>query len=612
VRREARGRLEPPPIAGAPAARVSRWARAFAPWAAPALLAVLVVAVRLIELQRESFWLDEAGRVAIASLPWAQIAGGVAVVELSPPLYHYALALWLRIAGDGDGSVRLLSVGLAVPTVFLAWWLGRAVAGPRVGYAVAALAGLSPFAVHYGQEAAMYALVLPLGLLATRAAVGVLSPQGERSAVPVSPTSEAFSAAGMSPPPLRGRVREGGVAPPLRRRVVEDELSLPPPRWGRVGVGVTPAGGTGRWLAVYVAAGTLACYTHYYAAFLLAGIGLVGVAHAVARRAWHGVALWAAAHAAIGLAFLPWLPTFVQQATLAASVEEWGNVDPASAIATWSSALLADGTRDVPAELTAGLLAVGVGLGAWRLRRQGAVMWLMLALVVVPIVLAIVASGYLHSFRERGFLAVAAAPWVLLAVAVLGGSGQSPPPSEGEGEGGGPFPPSQPVPARGEGVRANAFPWESVDRVARAALGLGVVATTALGLRAHFAEQKEDWRGAARIVEAGATSEDPIFFIHFGGQLAFDRYFAGPQPRVGLPATFTWENGYHARYRVAPEDVAQRVAPALRGRNQAWAVLSHDAGRGSELLLAALDQWGERIGDVSSVGVRVLRYRVRA
>jgi len=556
---------------------------------------VLAVAVRLIELQRESLWLDEAGRVAIASLPGAQIAGGVAVVELSPPLYHYALALWLRIAGDGDGSVRLLSVALAVPTVLLAWWLGRAVAGTAVGYAVAALAALSPFAVHYGQEAAMYALLLPLGLLATRAAVGVLSTEGGRSGVPVGTTLQEFSAASLSPPPLRGRAREGGIVPPRQQE----------------GVRVRPSGGAGSWLAVYVAAGTLALFTHYYAALLLAAICLVGVADAVARRAWHGVALWAGAHAAVGLAFLAWVPTFVEQATLAASVEEWANVDPASAVAIWSSALLADSTPDVPAGLTAGLLAVGVGLGAWRLRRRGAVMWLMLALVVVPIVLATVASGYLHSFRERGFLVVAAAPWVLLAVAVLGGSGQSPPPSEGEGEQGGLFPPSQPFPARGEGVRP-ALPWDSVGRVARAALGLGIVATTALGLRAHFAEQKEDWRGAARIVEEGATPQDPIFFVHFGGQLAFDRYFVGPQPRVGLPATFTWENGYRARYRVAPEDVAQRAAPALDGRDQAWALLSHDAGRGSDYLLAALDQWGERIGDVSSVGVRVLRYRVRA
>jgi hypothetical protein len=208
-------------------------------------------------------------------------------------------------------------------------------------------------------------------------------------------------------------------------------------------------------------------------------------------------------------------------------------------------------------------------------------MWLMLALVVVPLVLATVASGYLNSFRERGFIAVAAAPWVLIAAAVL----------DRQSEGG----------AMG-----------SLGTPARAALALAVAVIGVVGLQMHFAEQKEDWRGAARSVAAAANGSDPIFFVHFGGQLAFDRYFSGPQPRVGLPANFGWESGYHARYSVTPDDVVQVALPWLAGRSHAWAVLSHDDQRGSDHLLAALTSWGQLIDDRSVVGVRVLRFKTRS
>jgi hypothetical protein len=44
---------------------------------------------------------------------------------------------------------------------------------------------------------------------------------------------------------------------------------------------------------------------------------------------------------------------------------------------------------------------------------------------------------------------------------------------------------------------------------------------------------------------------------------------------------------------------------------QAWAVLSHDRGRGSEHLLSALDRWGSRVSDVNLNGVRVVQYAAR-
>jgi uncharacterized membrane protein len=271
------------------------------------VVALLGLALRLVDLGREPLWLDEAGRIAIAELPLAEIAHGVQVVELSPPLYHYLLHAWLALAGGSDESVRLLSALLVIPAVPLAWSVGRVFGGRSAALLVALLCAISPFAVHFGQEAAMYALLLPLALLTLRAGIGVL--QGSRGSRP-------------------------------------------------------------RWLVLYIVAGAAALYTHYYAAFLLASIGLVGAVYFGARRSAHGQVLWTGAHVLIGLLFLPWVSAFVAQARLAAAVEEWGGLEIGDAIARWSTALLADGATNWPGAPGIALLLVGSAIGAWRLRHS--------------------------------------------------------------------------------------------------------------------------------------------------------------------------------------------------------------------------------------------------
>jgi Dolichyl-phosphate-mannose-protein mannosyltransferase len=488
-----------------------------------AALGVIAVALRLWQIDRESFWLDEAGRAAIAALPFGQIAHGVAVVELSPPLYHLLLAVWVRLVGDGDRAVRMLSALLVLPAGVLAWSLGREVGGRGVGLAVAALVAVSPFALHYGQEAAMYGLLLPLGLGTIRAAVGAL----------------------------------GGDASTAAGRIARS-----------------------RWLVAYMVLGTLALYTHYYTAFLLITVAGVAVANALAKRSRHGVVIWLAAHVVIALAFVPWLPTLAGQAGLAASVSDWRGVSAGEALEGWAQAILADGAVDWPSTLAVPIAVAAFILGAWRLRNLGAVAWLMVGLVVVPLVLATLASGVFHSFRERGFIAVVGAPWLLLASAVVGA-----------------------------GTRQGIDLQGRLDRVVRVALAAAVVFVTLFGLRTHYAEQKEDWQGAASAVSALADPDAPIFFVHYAAQIPFDRYFHGPQPRIGLPESFDWADGYRARYIVTQDDIEHRVRPAVTGARQAFAVLSHDGGRGSDLLVAELRSRGTLSVVGSFVGVRVVRFQ---
>ncbi len=130
-------------------------------WALPAIL-VLALALRLFHLGTESLWLDEGVSVRIARLPLADLIRA-ASSDVHPPLYYLLLHFWIRVFGDSEFLVRLPSVVFGWLSVLLVHRVGRKLFDGRVALAAALLVALSPFAIHYSQEARAYAL---LGLLA--------------------------------------------------------------------------------------------------------------------------------------------------------------------------------------------------------------------------------------------------------------------------------------------------------------------------------------------------------------------------------------------------------------------------------------------------------------
>lgn len=167
-----------------------------------------------------------------------------------PPLYYLLLHVWAELFGTGDGAVRALSGVLAVLTLPVAWSVGRRAGGATLGWLTVLVLGALPFASRYGTEARMYSLVILLVFL-------------------------------------------GWLA--LQR-------ALERPSWGRLA-------------AVAVVAGAL-LLTHYWAFYLLGATGVVllwgwwrSVGDARANRLRVTLAV-----AAGGILFLPWLPSFLEQA----------------------------------------------------------------------------------------------------------------------------------------------------------------------------------------------------------------------------------------------------------------------------------------------------------
>lgn len=128
-------------------------------WAVVVLAAVSGTVLRFVAAS--PLWLDEALSVNIASL-----AVGDAVDALRrdghPLLYYLLLGAWTDVFGDSDAAARALSglFSLAAVPVICAAAVRRL--GPQSARYAAVLALASPFAIRYGSEARMYALVVLL------------------------------------------------------------------------------------------------------------------------------------------------------------------------------------------------------------------------------------------------------------------------------------------------------------------------------------------------------------------------------------------------------------------------------------------------------------------
>ncbi|MGQ9492178.1 MAG: glycosyltransferase family 39 protein [Anaerolineae bacterium] len=132
-------------------------------------LFVLIVLVgflwRFAGLGKESIWLDEATSLIIARMDLrSEVAWAAA--DIHPPLYYFALHVWLG-AGETEYSVRALSAVLGVLAVAILYALGRELFDSRVGLLSALLLALSPLHIWCSQEARMYAMVATMSLLSS-------------------------------------------------------------------------------------------------------------------------------------------------------------------------------------------------------------------------------------------------------------------------------------------------------------------------------------------------------------------------------------------------------------------------------------------------------------
>ena len=249
-------------------------------WLILAVGTVLAAGVAFRFFTRSDLWADEVLSVNIAGLDVRHLLEALKH-DGAPPLYYLLLHFWMRAFGTGSPAVRALSGMIGVATIVPMWFAGRRLDRRRsaaglqspnartVAWAATLLLVASPFAIRYATEARMYALLILLGVLGYLAVMRSL----ERAS------------------------------------------------WGR--------------LLSVAAIAALLLYTHYWAFALVAVMGgtLAWIARFGRADRRRPALLTLGALAVGGLAFIPWLPTFMYQ--VAHTGTPWGPaVSPASSAAT--------------------------------------------------------------------------------------------------------------------------------------------------------------------------------------------------------------------------------------------------------------------------------------
>lgn len=137
-------------------------------WIVAALAFALIL--RLTNLDAAPFWLDETETAIWAGLSPAQVFD--TIVYRVPfgrydtrhlPLYFGIVNAWSSLVGHSPWLLRLPSVLFSLASIYLIASLTRLMVSLQAARWAAWLAALSPFLVHTGQEARMYAL---MGMLA--------------------------------------------------------------------------------------------------------------------------------------------------------------------------------------------------------------------------------------------------------------------------------------------------------------------------------------------------------------------------------------------------------------------------------------------------------------
>ena len=214
-----------------------------------ALLILVAFALRVLLLDAQSLWYDEGVTAMVAQLNWADLTRWTAN-DIQPPLYYYVIALWGRLAGWSEWSLRFPSVFFGTLMVPLLAVVTQRLSRSRIaGVFVALLAALHPLLLYYSQEARMYAMLTALAILVAYALT-----------------------------------------------VYADD---PTRRWT---------------LPVYVIGATAAVYTHYFAFFLLLALGIayltdqfVWQRREADKRIWSSIGRFAIANLVLLLLYLPWL-----------------------------------------------------------------------------------------------------------------------------------------------------------------------------------------------------------------------------------------------------------------------------------------------------------------
>ncbi len=441
------------------------------------LLAILLLALalRVVRLDSQSLWYDEAVSAQVAAKGLAELTRWTAD-DIQPPLYYYLLAGWTRAAGHGEWALRFPSALFGTATIALLWSLARRLFGRRrrgllAAMLAAGMTAIAPLYVYYAQEARMYTQLTFFGALAGYALLRAVS------------AAEAAA---------------GG------RRV-------------------------SMWWGTAVVASLAALYTHYFALFLLAAYAacaIVALAAAHGRHSGPRVREAIVAAALVVLGYLPWLPAMLNRYRVDASYwqgdlklgEALRHVFVSFTTGAPETMLESDAERWLPWFAVAMAVALaGLWAGARRRGKAGwQEAWVPLVALLLPLAMVLALAARNPKFNPR-YLMLASPAYFLILAGGMAGLWTAP----GRGR----------LAARGSEARTLA------GRAGAAAIATLVLATSVIGLRNWFSDPaftKAQWRELAAYVRGQIGPGERVVLVSGHAAPAWEVYAADIAP-IRLP-----------------------------------------------------------------------------
>ena len=125
-------------------------------------LVVIAAVIRIVVINDQSLWQDEALTAYEAQLPLGAMINTVVHVETTPPLYFVVIWAWAHLFGNGAVALRSVSALAGVALVPISYLAARDLISPRAGVIAAAFVTFNPFLIWYSQEARAYMLLAAL------------------------------------------------------------------------------------------------------------------------------------------------------------------------------------------------------------------------------------------------------------------------------------------------------------------------------------------------------------------------------------------------------------------------------------------------------------------
>jgi mannosyltransferase len=357
------------------------------------LLAIIALGafLRLYRIGTNGLWIDEAFSIWMGRQPAGEMLGWLAQIDQHPPLYYLLLHVWMRL-GDDQAVVRGFSAlcsTLTIPAIYL---LGRRLVDQKLGLLAALILAVSPFHVHFAQEARMYALLTLNASLAMLALAHLLTdPQA------------ATLALGQQFARFWRTWRTDRCRPPLC--TIETDLA---------------------WLA-YILFTSATLLTHNTAVFfpLAANLFVSGLlllyrlCPSHPRTPTLSPRNWFLAQVAVFALWSPWLPAFIKQ-SVSVYREFWL---PAPTGGKVGEVLLGFVSESLPLPLEAIGVIVGLYVGLATLglisfRRRPALIAFLLALFAVPFAGQLLVSLRRPIFYGRTLIWISLPLYVLLAAGI--------------------------------------------------------------------------------------------------------------------------------------------------------------------------------------------------